>query len=68
MGWDSCEVITIVSLWNRLLGLPSNRVESEISYWDLSVKGEWPSEIFELLEECVPVDLSYFTVGYSLEC
>ncbi len=42
----------MVSLWNRLLGLPNNRVASEIIYRDLSVGDEWISEVFDFLEEC----------------
>ncbi len=43
MWWDSCEIrqkASMVSLWNRLLGLPTNRVPGEIFYWKLSVEGE----------------------------
>lgn len=41
-----------ISLWNRLLSLPSNRKASKIFPWDLSVKGEWACEVIYLLEEC----------------
>ncbi len=54
MGWDSCEVrwkANMVSLWNRLMGLPITSVASEIFNWDLSVGGEWVSEALDLLEE-----------------
>ncbi len=52
MGWDSCEICwkdSVVSLWNRLLRLPSNRITNEILHWALSIKGERANEIFELL-------------------
>ena len=55
MGWDSCKIrwkANMVNLWNRLLDLPPNRVASQIFYWDLSVKGVWVSEMFDLLQEC----------------
>ena len=55
MGWDSCIIrwkASMVNLWNRLLGLPTNRVASQIFYWDLSVNGEWVSEVFDLFQEC----------------
>ena len=55
MGWDHCEVrwkASMVSLWNRLLGLPTNRVDNEIFYWDLSVGGQWATDISDILEEC----------------
>lgn len=33
----------MMSLWNRLL--------CEIFYWDLTVRGDWATEIFDLLEK-----------------
>ncbi len=41
-----------MSLWNRLLGSPTNRAAGEIFYWKPSVEGEWVSEISDLLQEC----------------
>ncbi len=40
---------SVVILWSRLLSRPSSRRASEILLWDLSVKGECASEMFELL-------------------
>lgn len=52
--WEPCEVRwkgNMVNLWNRILDLPADRIASRIFKWNLSIGGEWGSEILELLQE-----------------
>lgn len=36
-------------LWNRILGLNSNRIIRKIFEWDIMIKGAWASDMYDIL-------------------
>lgn len=51
-GWEPSEVrwsVHMARLWNRILGLNSNRIIRKIFEWDIMIKGVWASDMYDIL-------------------
>ena len=52
MGWEPNEVrwsMHMVRLWNRILGLNSNRIVRKIFEWDILIRGAWATDMYDIL-------------------